>query len=243
LIGGWLLFCALHRREPLPDLVGLARLITRLPADHRSSTYAVLAVLKRESSEIAQLRRDVDGLLSWLPLIDTAPPEDFTAILSEAFSPRLWDAIEREHRSSLVEAETLFASIRRMRHSERGGQPIDAMIVRWSRVAEPILRRVLSALGSPAEGRPLGQLIGTTKKIIDRDGVAWSPEHRERFRFLQVALHELDRLDLVNKKGVKHSDGLQLTWAHVVEIHTSIHWAMRTLLEAATDPGDGTEPT
>lgn len=243
LIGGWLLFCALHRREPLPDLVGLAGLITGLPADHRSSTYAVLAVLKRESNDIAQLRRDVDGLLSWLPLINTAPPEDFTAILSEVFSPRLWDAIEREHRSSLVEAETLFVRIRRLRHSERDGQPIDATIVRWSRVAEPILRRVLSALGSPVDGRPLGQLIGTTKKIIDREGVAWSSKHRERFRFLPVALHELDKLDLVNKKGVKHSDGLQLTWAHVVEIHTGIHWAMRTLIEAAIGPGDDTEPT
>ncbi|WP_130231735.1 hypothetical protein [Bradyrhizobium sp. Leo121] len=75
--GEWLLFCALHCREPLPDLVGLARFITDLPADHRSSKYAVLAILKRESLDVAALRRDVDGLLSWLPLIDTAPPRGF----------------------------------------------------------------------------------------------------------------------------------------------------------------------
>ncbi|RZN12197.1 hypothetical protein CWO90_45960 [Bradyrhizobium sp. Leo121] len=164
------------------------------------------------------------------------PPEDFTAILSEAFSPKLWDALDREHRSSLVEAEMLFARFRRMRPSERGGQPIDALVVRWSRVAEPILRLVLAALGASAEGRPLGQLIGITKKILDRDGIAWSAELRERFRFLPVALHELDRLDLVNKKGVNHSDGVKLTWAHVVDAHTSIHWVMRTLLEAAVGP-------
>ena len=74
------------------------------------------------------------------------------------------------------------------------------MVVRWSRVAEPILRLVLTVLGTSAEGKPLGQSIGATKKIIDRDG-AWSHERRERFRFLPVALHELDRLDPSTRRG------------------------------------------
>lgn len=220
LIGGWLLFCTLHRREPLPDLVVLARLITALPADHRSSVYAVLGILKRESADVPQLRRDVDGVLSWLPLVDTAPQEDFASILREVFSPATWDTIGREEKDSLVEAESLFLRARRMRQHERNGEPIDAMIVRWSRVAEPILRRVLSVLGTPVERRPLGQLIRAAKKTLEQKSGSWRPEDQERFRFLPVALHELERLDLVNKKGVKHADGLELTWSHVVQIHT-----------------------
>lgn len=238
LIGGWLLFCTLHRREPLPDLVVLARLITALPADHRSSVYAVLGILKRESADIPQLRRDVGGVLSWLPLVDTAPQEDFSSILREVFSPAVWDTLGREEKDSLVEAESLFLRARRMRQHERNGEPIDAMIIRWSRVAEPILRRVLSVLGTPAEGRPLGQLIRAAKKTLEQKSSSWSPEDQERFRFLPVALHELDRLDLVNKKGVKHTDGLELKWTHVVQIHTGIHWTMKTLLEAELGPAD-----
>ena len=238
LIGGWLLFCTLHRREPLPDLVGLARLITGLPADHRSSVYSVLGFLKRESVDISQLRRDIGGVLSWLPLVDTPPQEDFSSILREVFTPTVWDTIGPSERDSLVEAETLFVRARRMRQGERIGQPIDAMIVRWSRVAEPVLRRVLSVLGTPAEGRPLGQLIGAAKRTLEKRSDSWSPEDQARFRFLPVALHELDRLDWVNKKGVKHTDGLELKWTHVVEIHTGIHWTMKTLLEAALGPAD-----
>jgi len=239
LIGGWLLFCTLHRREPLPDLVVVARLITALPADHRSSVYAVLGILKRESADIPQLRRDVAGVLSWLPLVDTAPQEDFSSILREVFSPAVWDTLGREEKDSLVEAESLFLRARRMRQHERNGEPIDAMIIRWSRVAERILRRVLSVLGTPAEGRrPLGRLIGAAKKTLERKSSSWSLEDQERFRFLAVALHELDRLDLVNKKGVKHNDGLELKWTHVVQIHTGIHWTMKTLLEAELGPAD-----
>lgn len=238
LIGGWLLFCTLHRREPLPDLVALARLITALPADHRSSVYAVLGFIKRESVDIPQLRRDIGGVLSWLPLVDTAPQEDFFSILREVFTPAVWDTIGPGERDSLVEAESLFVRARRMRQGERSGEPIDAMIVRWSRVAEPVLRRVLSVLGTPAEGRPLGQLIGTAKRTLQKSSDSWSPEEQARFRFLPVALHELDRLDWVNKKGVKHTDGLELKWTHVVEIHTGIHWTMKTLLEATLGPAN-----
>ena len=82
------------------------------------------------------------------------------------------------------------------------------------------MRRVLSVLGTPVERRPLGQLIRAAKKTLEQKSGSWRPEDQERFRFLPVALHELERLDLVNKKGVKHADGLELTWSHVVQIHT-----------------------
>jgi hypothetical protein len=74
LIGSWTLFCTLFLRAPLPDLVGLAQRINALPTDYRSSVYAVLGLLKREAGAIEPIRRDMDALLSWLPLIDTAPP-------------------------------------------------------------------------------------------------------------------------------------------------------------------------
>ncbi|WP_316191873.1 MULTISPECIES: hypothetical protein [unclassified Bradyrhizobium] len=233
LIGGWLLFCTLYRREPLPDLIGLARLITRLPIDHRSSTYAVLGALKREAAEIPQLRRDVDGILSWLPLVETASSEDFETILRETFSPAHWQALTIKEQTGLIEAEGLFVRMRRMRPSERELHPMDASITRWSRVAEPILRRLLSAMsGTAVKPKALGILVVETKKIVDVRSGSWSAGERNRYRLLPAALHELDRLDLINKKGVKHSDGLELTWAHVVEIHTGVHWTMRALVEA-----------
>jgi hypothetical protein len=231
LIGCWLLFCTLYLRVPLPDLIGLARCITALPADHRSSTYAALSVLKREAIEDATLRRDVDAILSWLPLVDTAPPEDLEANMRDQFSPRLWDAIDKEEKESLLKAEMFFVRIRRLRQLEREKEPLDTMIVNWSRVAERFLRRTFASLGgSGGDGKPLGQLIGMTKKVLERGNDSWSLEEQNRLRFV---LNELDQLDLINKKGGKHLDGIDLTWEHVVSVYPSIHWTLKTLLEAA----------
>jgi hypothetical protein len=234
LIGCWLLFCTLYQRAPLPDLVGLARCITALPADHRSSTYAVLGVLKREAVEDTRLRRDVDAVLSWLPLVDTAPPDDFEADMRDQFSPQLWNTIDDEEKQSLLKAEEFFVRVRRLGQLDREKEPLDTMIVGWSRVAEPVLRRVLFRVdGSGGQGKPLGQLIGMTKKAIERGNDSRSLEEKHRLRLLPAAMDVLDQLDLINKKGVKHLDGIHLTWEHVVNVHTGIHWALRTLLDAA----------
>ena len=40
LIACWILYCAVFNQLPLPDVVGLAKCISALPADHRASTYA-----------------------------------------------------------------------------------------------------------------------------------------------------------------------------------------------------------
>jgi len=234
LIGCWLLFCTLYHRAPLPDLVGLARWINALPADHRSSTYAALGVLKREAVEDARLRRDVDAVLSWLPLVDTAPPDDFETELRDRFSPKLWNAIENEEKQSLLKAEEFFVRVRRLGHLDREKEPLDIMILGWSRVAEPFLRRILFKIsGSSVPGKPLGQLIGMTKKALDRGNNSPSLEEKHRLRLLPAVLDLLDQLDLINKKGVKHLDGIHLTWEHVVNVHTGIHWALRTLLDAS----------
>ena len=237
LIGCWLLFCTLYHRAPLPDLVGLARCITALPTDHRSSTYAVLGVLKREAVEDTRLRRDVDAVLSWLPLVDTAPPDDFEADMRDRFSPQLWDTIDEEEKQSLLKAEEFFVKVRRLGELDREKEPLDTMIVGWSRVAEPVLRRVLFRIdGSGGRGKPLGQLIGMTKKALERGSESRSLEEKHRLRLLPAVLDLLDQLDLINKKGGKHLDGVHVTWDHVVNVYTSIHWALRTLLDAAAHP-------
>jgi hypothetical protein len=237
LIGCWLLFCALHQRAPLPDIVGLARCITALPADHRSSTYAVLGMLKREAVENPRLRRDVDAVLSWLPLVDTAPPDDFEANMRDEFTPELWDTVHKDERESLIKAEEFFVRIRRLGQLEREKEPLDTMIPNWSKVAERFMRRLLSSLGgSSGRGKPLGVLIGTAKKVLEQGNDSRSFQEKDRLRFVPAALNELDQLDFVNKKGVKHLDGVNLTWEHVVNVHVGIGWALKTLLEVASGP-------
>ena len=237
LIGCWLLFCALYQRAPLPDIVGLAGRITALPADHRSSTYAVLGMLKREAVENPRLRRDIDAVLSWLPLVDTAPPDDFEANMRDEFTPKLWDTVHKDERESLIKAEEFFVRIRRLGELEREKEALDIMILNWSRVAERFMRRLLSSLGeSSGRGKPLGLLIGTAKKVLEQGDDSRSFQEKDRLRFVPAALNELDQLDLINKKGVKHLDSVNLTWEHVVNVHVGIYWALRTLLEVAADP-------
>jgi hypothetical protein len=237
LIGCWILFCALYQRAPLPDIVGLAGRITALPADHRSSTYAVLGMLKREAVENPRLRRDVDAILSRLPLVDTAPPDDFEANMRDEFTPKLWDTIHKDERESLIRAEEFFVRIRRLGQLEREKEPLDMMILNWSKVAERFMRRLLSGMGgSGGRGKPLGLLIGTAKKVLEQGNDSWSFQEKDRLRFVPAALNELDQLDFINKKGVKHLDGVNLTWEHVVNVHVGIGWALKTLLEVASGP-------
>jgi hypothetical protein len=164
--------------------------------------------------------------------VDTAPPEDFETNLREQFSPRLWDTIDREEKESLVKAEMFFVRIRRLRQLEREKEPLDMMIVNWSRVAERFLRRAFASLGGAGgDGKPLGQLIGMTKKVLERGNGSWSMDQQNRLRSV---LNELDQLDNFNKKGGKHLDGVDLTWEHVVIVYPSIHWTLKTLLDVAS---------
>jgi hypothetical protein len=75
----------------------LAQRINALPRAYRSSTYAVLALLKREATAIDQICRDMDALLSWLPLVDIAPPENFEAFMWDLFSLPLWIFLRRRN--------------------------------------------------------------------------------------------------------------------------------------------------
>jgi hypothetical protein len=231
LIGFWLLFCTLYLRAPLPDLIGLARSINALPMDHRSSTYAVLGALKREAIEDTALRRDVDAILSWLPLVDTAPPDDVDSNMRDQFSPRLWDAIGQEAKDSLIKAEDFFVRVRRLRQLDREKEPLELTMVNWSRVAESFLRRVVVRLGCSGERKALGQLIGMTRQALERGNGSLRVEEQTRLRLI---LDELDQLDHFNKKGGKHLDGVDLTWNHVVTVYPSIHWTLKGLLELAS---------
>ena|SRR6266849_227656 len=59
-------------------------------------------------------------------------------------------------------------------------------------------------------------------------------------RLSRDILNELDQLDLINKKGGKHLDGIDLTWEHVVSVYPSIHWTLKTLLDAASGSATNT---
>ena len=78
-----------------------------------------------------------------------------------------------------------------------------------------------------------------TKKVLERGNDSWSLEEQNRLRFV---LNELDHLDLFNKKGGKHLDGIDLTWEHVVSVYPSIHWTLRTLLDVARRPEANVKP-
>ena len=153
--------------------------------------------------------------------------------MRDQFSPALWDTIGKEERESLLKAEILFVRVRRLGQLYREKEPLDTMILGWSRVAERFLRRAFASLGgSGGDGKPLGQLIGMTKKVLER-GNSRSLQEQNRLRSV---LNELDQLDHLNKKGGKHLDGVDLTWEHVVSVYPSIHWTLRTLLDVANRP-------
>jgi hypothetical protein len=163
LMGCWMLFCTLFLRAPLPDLVGLAQRINALPMDYRSSVYAVLGLLKREAVAIESIRRDMDALLSWLPLIDTAPPEDFEGFLRDLFSPQLWSILGETERLRLIQSEDIFAALRRLSRHERQLERFHHLIVDWSAVAELALRRACNRLDSSLAAdsqKPLGDPNG-----------------------------------------------------------------------------------
>jgi hypothetical protein len=245
LIGCWTLFCTLFHQAPLPDLVGLAQRINALPMDYRHSTYAVLALLKREAAAIDQICRDMDALLSWLPLIDTAPPEDFEAFLRDVFSPPLWSSLEEKERRRLVQTEESFVTLRRLTPPEREERRFRHMIVDWSAVSEPILRRARKNLGGSTEvdlDKPLGELATNFRRALATGRSTWSDKDRPR---MYAALNRLDVLWLLNdlnKRGGKHLSGAEIAWDDVVNVHSGLYRALRALLDVARDPPGTTKP-
>ena len=140
-------------RETISALVfttlGLAQRINALPTDYRTSAYAVLGLLKREAVAIELIRRDMDALLSWLPLIDTAPPEDFEGFLRGLFSPQLWSILGEKERRRLVptamehcwfrsrnvraKRERLPAQARRCPRADKCREPVDGRLAKSER--------------------------------------------------------------------------------------------------------------
>lgn len=102
LIGVWLLYCCLSSRTPLPDVDGLARRINALPQEFRSSTYAAVAALRREALDVSLRSREIQSLLSWLPIVEAAPPEDFESYLEDVFSRDHWKVLSKEERDTAV---------------------------------------------------------------------------------------------------------------------------------------------
>ena len=238
LIGCWMLHCVLFEQALLPDLVGLTQHINALPLDHRSSAYAVLGLLKREAVDNDRLRREMDALLSWLPVVDIAPPEDVEAFMQDVFSPQLWGMVSKEEKDRLLLCEGTFLNLRRLSPHERQAGRIRSLIVDWSAVAERCLARARSSLQrSPqASTDPLGVQLRNSDDAFKKASRACKWEHRPRIVNALHGLNILWRLNHFNIQGGKHLGGDAISWEHVVEVHGGLYWALRALLDVANLP-------
>ncbi len=237
LIASWTFFCALFHQAPLPDLVGLAKRINALPTDYRSSTYAVLALLKREAAAIDQVRRDMDALLSWLPIVETAPPEDFETFMRDLFSPRLWSILGERERRRLVQSEDMFVALRRLTHHERQPERFGLLIVNWSAVAELVLRRACNRMEpSLAAGpqKPLGHLMADFEKALRVS--TWADKDPPRMHAAWNSLTVLRSLNDINKRAGKHLSGDEIAWEEVVNVWAGFYRALRAILDVANNP-------
>jgi hypothetical protein len=237
LIACWTVFCTLFHQAPLPDLVGLAKRINALPADYRSSTYAVLALLKREAAAIDQVRRDMDALLSWLPLVDTAAPEDFEAFMRDLFSPQLWTILDEKERRRLVQSEDMFVALRRLSHRERQPDRFRLFIVDWSAVAELVLRRACNRMEASLAAdpqKPLGDLAADFDRALRAR--TWDHKDLPRMHAARSSLALLRLLNDINKRAGKHLSGDEIKWEEVVNVHAGFYWAIRALLDVANNP-------
>ena len=168
LIGAWILYCALFEQAPLPDLPALAEHINQLPSGYRSSVDAAIGVLKREAIENARLRRDLDALLSWLPIVDVAPQEDTSSQLQAILSEKLWSRLNTLEQQRLIELEETFLRLRRLSRTERDKDHIRSAIVDWLAIAEGVLRRLQSTLNATPESDlalPLGMLLNGKRRF------------------------------------------------------------------------------
>jgi hypothetical protein len=237
LIGSWTLFCALFLQVPLPDLVGLAQRINALPTDYRSSVYAVLGLLKREAVSTEPIRRDMDALLSWLPLIDTAPPEDVEGFLRDLFSPQLWSILGEKERRRLVQSEDMFIALRRLTRHERQPERFRLLIVDWSAVAELVFQRAFHRMEPSLAAdpqKPLGDLAADFDQLLRAS--TWARKDVPRMHAARNSLAVLRLLNNVNKRGGKHLSGDEITWGEVVNVHAGFYPALRTLLDVANNP-------
>lgn len=237
LIGCWTLFCTLFHRAPIPDLVGLAQRINALPLDYRSSTYAVLGLLKREASASEQISRDLDALLSWLPLIETAAPENFEGFMQDLFSSELWSLLDERARSRLTKCEEGFIGLRRSAPHERQSDRLRLLIIDWSAVSETVLRRAVDSVSSGDRNsqKPLGELIGIFRKVLTENRSSWCPSDRRRNYAALNGLDVLTLLNDINKRGGKHQSGDEISWEEVVYVHAGLYRPLRALLEVANN--------
>ena len=92
------------------------------------------------------------------------------------------------------------------------------MIVDWSAVTEPILRRARKSLGRSMEAdlcKPLGDLAADFRRVLAASRSTRSDKDKPR---MYAALNRLDVLWLLNdlnKRGGKHLSGDELTWEDV----------------------------
>jgi hypothetical protein len=237
LIGAWLLVCCLSKRTPLPDINGLTRRINALPQEFRSSTYAAVAYLRREALEVPLLSRDVQVLLSWLPIIEVAAAVDFDTYFKHVFSVNNWGLLLEEEQGRLISAERSIHSLRREANQEGGDALLRSIVSDWSSVAETILRRVIQRLDPSKKTaitrEPLGKLI---EVVTPGEGGQTGLLRGQRFdieKLISSSLAHLGQLNKLNSRRGKHIGATPITWPEVISLHLNLYAALKSLLDFA----------
>lgn len=236
LIGAWLLFCCLSSRTPLPDIKGLSHRIGSLPAEFRSSIYAVVGSLKREALEDPLLAHEIQTLLSWLPVIEISPPEDVDSFLESVFTPENWKELSKKEMQRLVAAERNFTAMRRQRVIE-DDPLLRLLIMEWSSVAEPILRRLIYKLAGQQKldvaRQPLGKLIEIMEPSHTKMGGLLEHLRYNDRPLIAESLSRLSQLNKLNTQGGKHLGERSVSWSDVVSIHAGLYPALKAALDIA----------
>jgi len=196
--------------------------------------------LKREAAGSIDLQRELDALLSWLPVVAIAPAEDVDAYLKNLFSPRLWESLTKDEHERLCQAERSFLRIRSASSQEQDPERLRLLVVDWAAVAERFIKRAIEALTGTVSGKPLGDLIYEMRNILR---LASDDLHRDdvsRLYLARDALNMLRQLNLLNIQAGKHLTGEPITWEQVVYLHAGLYWALRATLDAAHIPARGT---
>jgi hypothetical protein len=159
--------------------------------------------------------------------------------MRDLVSPPLWSTLGEKERRRLVKSEEMFVALRRLAPPERQREWFRLLVVDWSAVTELVLRRAYNSVVRPSDGaphKPLGELAAEFRKALQADSGTWSYKDRRRGYSALNHLDVLWLLNAINKRAGKHLSGDEITWEDVVSVHAGLYWALRALLDVATNP-------
>jgi hypothetical protein len=79
-----------------------------------------------------------------------------------------------------------------------------------------------------------GLLAADFRRTLGRS--TWSYNERPRMYAARNGLDVLRVLNDLNKRGGKHLSGDEITWEDVVNVRAGLYWALRALIDVASNP-------